>query len=248
MATAITDIQFKDLGPVNPAQTDRITGQVWLNSRLKGMYPTKFWEFIIAHEEGHIIGNNRSEFVADAHASSKFFEKYPNQPFASVDALQLVLPMNTPEQKMRVEAQRKRAAGFDCNVNGNTKSCSLMNFTGNTSNFLEGNCKPGQYACIAAETKRKQAAEQTAQQQLAADSLKYQADLDYQKSVATILALANSEQNQYNLAKMNAELELKKLDATKRAPVDSKKLLTIGLVMAAALVVVFLLISTNTEK
>lgn len=115
MATGITSIEFKDLGPYNPAQTDRITGQVWLNERLKGKFPRKFWEFIISHEEGHIVGNNRSEIVADAYASKQFLAKYPNQPFASVDALRKVLPMNTPEQKLRVEIQKKRAAHFDCN-------------------------------------------------------------------------------------------------------------------------------------
>lgn len=249
MANGITDIQFKDLGPVNPAQTDRITGQVWLNERLKGMYPLKFWRYIIDHEEGHIIGNNRSEFVADAHASKSFFERYPNQPFASVDALRLVLPMNTPEQKARVAAQTKRAAEFDCKNNGNPKSCEMVNFTGNTSNFLEGSgCKPGQYACIQAETKRKLGEEQTKQQQEAADALKYSHDLDYKKTVATLLALQQSDQNQYTLAQLNAEIELKKLDATKKEPVDSKKLLTVGLVMAAALVVVFFLMSSKDSK
>lgn len=245
MATAITDIQFKDLGPVNPAQTDRITGQVWLNERLKGKYPRKFWEYIISHEEGHIVGNNRSEIVADAYASKNFFAKYPTQPFASVDALRKVLPMNTPEQKLRVELQKKRAAEFDCKHNGNQSSCAIANFTGTTSNFLEGNCKPGQYACIAAETKRKLADEQSKQAQDAADALKYSADLDFKKSVATLLALQQSDQNQYQLAQLNASIELQKLDAAKKPAVDNKKLLTVGLVMAAALVVVLFLMSST---
>ena len=246
MATQITDIQFKDLGPVNPAQTDRITGQVWLNERLKGMYPTKFWEFIIKHEEGHIVGNNRSEKVADAYASQSFFAKYPNQPFASVDALRLVLPMTTPEQRERVELQKQRAAKFDCNHNGNQQSCAMLNFTGNTSNFLEGSgCKKGEYACIQAETKRRIADEQTEQAQLAADALKYSNDLDYKKSIATLLALQQSDTNQYNLAKLNADIELKKLDAAAKPAIDSKKLLTVGLVMAAAAVVIFFLMSSN---
>ena len=249
MATGITSIEFKDLGPYNPAQTDRITGAVWLNVLLKGKFPLKFLEYIIDHEEGHIIGNNRSEIVADAHASKQFLGKYPNQPFASVDALQKVLPMNTPEQKLRVEIQKRRAAQFDCSHNGNKKSCDMLNFSGNTSNFLkDSGCEPGQYACIQAETKRKKEEQATKQQELAADSLKYAQDVDYKKSIATLLALSQSDQARMDLAKLNANIELAKLDAQKKQPVDSKKLLTVGLVMAAALLVVLFLISNNETK
>lgn len=244
MAHTITDIQFKDLGPHNPAQTDRITGQVWLNERLISKFPTSFWEFIISHEKHHIIGNNRSEFIADEGASKEFFAKYPHKPMRSVDALTQVLPMNTPEQHMRVAVQKIRAAQFDCAHNG--KNCNLVNFTGgNTSNFLTGDCKPGQYACIAAETKRKQAEAATEQQQLAADSLQYQADLNYKTTIASLLALSQSDQSKIDLAKLNASIELKKLDASQKAPIDTKKLLTVALVFGAALVVAFLLMGSN---
>lgn len=307
MPDKITSIAFADLGPVNPARTDRNTGEVWLNSRLIGRYPAPYWEYIIAHEEGHIKGNNRSEFVADAYASSKFLAKYKNQPFMSVAALKNVLPMNNPEHFKRVQAQTKRAATFDCNHNGNAASCgmaqsipdNISNYTssiglndisiielvsriknrwpnvpiGNQlakpvkkitagdflqairqllsqssySDFVEGNCKKSEYACIQAETRRKQSADQLKQVETQAESLKYASDLDYRKSLATLYALSASDAAKQQLAKLQYDLELKKLAAAKLPPLDNKKIGLILLIAAAAFITVWAVTSTAQE-
>lgn len=265
MAEAITNVSFKDLGPVNPAQTDRLTGEVWLNSRLQHSYPVSYWEFILAHEEGHIKGNNKSEFVADVYASNKFFAAHPNTPFLSVDALAKVLPMNNAEQRERVKLQKARAAKFDCNYNGNQTSCDMkVNYTGDNNepmntgaHFIEAlklvkaNSNLSNYCnldCLEQRTKDTKDKATAAQLQAAQDTaaaLIHQADLDYQKAMVTLNALGKNQQSQEAIARLQYDLELQKLEAGKKQPIDSKKLMMVGLIAAAAIAI---LLFVNTSE
>ena len=115
MADRITSIEFSNTLGDTPASTHRPSGKVWVNSNyLGGNMRKRYWDFILAHEEGHIVLDTKSEIEADAYASVKFFNKYPLEPFDSVKALTEVLPVNTAEQKLRVKLQEARAAKFDC--------------------------------------------------------------------------------------------------------------------------------------
>lgn len=126
MADKITSIEFSDSLPCDtPARTHRPSGKVWVNSNyIGGNIRKPYWQFILDHEEGHIVLNTSSELEADAYASAKFFNKYALTPFDSVKALTEVLPVNTEEQKLRVELQKQRAAKFDCEHNG--KNCEMI--------------------------------------------------------------------------------------------------------------------------
>lgn len=121
-AKGITSIEFvANLGN-SPASTHRPSGKVWVNSSFLGPQMRKrYWDFILDHEEGHIVLDTKCEFKADAYASAKFFNKYCADPMDSVKALTEVLPMNTPEQRERVKRQTERAQKFDCEHNGKCK-------------------------------------------------------------------------------------------------------------------------------
>jgi len=291
MAYGITELIVENSPSASPARTHRESGKVWVNSRFIGVLPPEYWYYILAHEEGHIIGDNRSELVADEHASAKFMRKYPKKPFLSVNALKNVLPMTTPEHHIRVEAQTKRAAKFDCNHNGNKSSCEIlkkpdssmigydeisiiekvdtrkvmytakafmqmlylskypngkMTFKVVNNTFIgESECKPGQYACIAAETKRKLAEQQVELQRTTNDAQYRAALLEYNKTLLSLYAMGAMSEAEMKSKQAELELERQKLAAKQ---VDSKKLLTFGLIAAAALVAVFFIINLSTTE
>ena len=182
--------------------------------------------------------------------------------------------MTTPEQHLRVELQTQRAAKFDCNYNRNENSCEMIAavdtetttpagekpvtaaeflallYIGryfkpdSVSNFVEGGCKPGQYACIAAETKRKQAAAalQAAQEQN--EALKYVSELEYKKGIATILGMTALQEGEQKMASDKLALERERL---KSSAISGEKLTQIALIAGAALAVVLVLFMFNSE-
>lgn len=142
----ITSILLDYLGQT-PARTHRPSGTVWINRELfnysgsikdekhfmqlcemPGISPinAEAWYFILKHEEGHINLRTTSELAADAYASRQYFAKYGKKPSKSVKALFDILPGNTEEQRQRIAAQLKRAAQYDCAVNGNQKMCEMV--------------------------------------------------------------------------------------------------------------------------
>lgn len=109
------------------------------------------------------------------------------------------------------------------------------------SNFLEGNCKKGEYACIAAETKRDAAEKELAAQQLLSDTLTYANQLDYMKAMQTLNALQQSDKSKTDLAKLEYDLELKRIAADASKTLDGKKLGMVVMLMAAALLAIYLI-------
>lgn len=121
-ANGITSIEFVDNLGSSPASTHRPTGKVWVNKSFLGPQMRKrYWDFILDHEEGHIVLNTKSEFAADAYALTKFLNKYAAEPMDAVKALTEVLPMNTAEQRERVRIITEKAQKFDCEHNGKCK-------------------------------------------------------------------------------------------------------------------------------
>jgi hypothetical protein len=128
MGKGITSVEITSLGRT-PARTHRSSGKLWLNVDFMGKIPPHYWDFIIAHEEGHIVHNTTCEHKADAHASAAYFMKYPQAPHGSIDALRNVLPMNNREQHERVKKQIERVAAFECSNNGRCETSPYSNFT-----------------------------------------------------------------------------------------------------------------------
>jgi hypothetical protein len=114
-APGITAIRYAELGP-SPASINRESGVMYLNPNFRNRDGRKLssdqWFYIIAHEDGHLKRQTKSEFEADDYAFDAY-RKEGRSLKQSVYALTDVLSFNKEEDRQRVMAQLQRAQQAD---------------------------------------------------------------------------------------------------------------------------------------
>lgn len=237
MGKGITSVEITSLGRT-PARTHRSSGKVWLNVDFMGKIPPHYWDFIIAHEEGHIVHNTTCEHKADAHASAAYFMKYPHAPHGSIDALQNVLPMNNREQHERVKKQIDRVAAFECLNNGRCETSAYSNYTNCGKYVIPSKIKACQESNELELKRETELAKSTTSQQM------FLALMKLQETQIQASALVDPE-----LATIKAQSDLEQ--AKLRLPgftIDRDKVLPIAVGIAVVAILAALLLTSSNSK
>jgi hypothetical protein len=104
----ITSVQFVAAPnglPNNPASAHRVTGKVWLNSRLWQYMTYAERLFTLLHEEGHIILSTTSETEADLYALKRFVA-LGEKPTQAITALNSILSKSPANAKRKAVNQQ----------------------------------------------------------------------------------------------------------------------------------------------
>lgn len=123
----ITRVEWSNKLGSTPARCYRDTGVVLKNPSYNGRLNRHDWDFITAHEAGHIVLQTSDEFEADRFAFD-WCVKHGMPLSACVKALTRVLnfpsdkPAQRAEQEARCKAMIKMALDYDYEVNGNKKA------------------------------------------------------------------------------------------------------------------------------
>lgn len=124
-------------GSTTPARVYRSTGVVLINKSRFDHLPEFTKKFILKHEEGHYKLNTTNEFLADEYASNSLLLTEPGSLKNSIAALDKVLPKNTPEQRLRIREQVKRALRTDAAL-GNKEALEALTNLIEMENNYEG--------------------------------------------------------------------------------------------------------------
>lgn len=122
-------------GSTTPARVYRSTGVVLINRSRFDHLPEFTKKFILKHEEGHYKLNTTDEFAADEYASNALLLTEEGSLKKSIEALDKVLPKNTPEQNLRISNQVKRALQTDANLGNKEAEQALKNLIEMESNY-----------------------------------------------------------------------------------------------------------------
>lgn len=84
-----------------PARVNRLTGEIFLNMDVWDKYPKAYQDFILAHEEGHYLGQETNELFADHYALMKIAGTFRNSLKSAVNTITDILPGTSAVQKIR---------------------------------------------------------------------------------------------------------------------------------------------------
>ncbi|NPD47486.1 hypothetical protein [Lentimicrobium sp. S6] len=123
---AFSKVTYSDLGFIQPAEVDRVTKELFINSRFWDDIPESFQRFILLHEEGHLIGGENgqstsNEIEADLYAFRNYKNTEPGSLKKAVFAIDKLLG-KTPDQIKRKLIVYAAALLEDWKFNKNEKA------------------------------------------------------------------------------------------------------------------------------
>lgn len=109
----------------SPMRTRRKTGEIFYNEEYLKRPDLKpnHWFLFREHERGHVLLDTTDELAADEFARRQYFPSKRGLR-DSVEAMLKVLDIGNPIHRQRIMVHLQEAERFDCEVNGNKKTCN----------------------------------------------------------------------------------------------------------------------------